>query len=53
VCASAEEIDEHNFLFGVEVSANRQHLVVGAVGVEGGLLGALRWFKFPRMALWF
>ena len=29
-----EKVDEHGFLFWVEVGADHEHLVVGAVGVE-------------------
>ena len=36
-----EKVDEHDFLFGVKVSADRQHLVVRAVGVERDFLRAL------------
>jgi len=40
VSVHTEEVDEHNFLFGVEVSVDHQHLVFGAIWVEGDLLGA-------------
>jgi len=46
-----EKVDEHGFLFGVEVGADRQHLVVGAIGVERDFLRALRWLEAARMAL--
>ena len=48
----AEEVDEHNFLFGVEVGADRQHLVVGVIWVEGDRLGTFCWLNASRMALW-
>ena len=38
-------------LFGVEVGADRQHLVVRAVGVERDFLCALCWFEAARMVL--
>ena len=34
VSVCTEKVDEHSFLFGVEVGADRQHLAVGVVGVE-------------------
>ena len=46
-----EKVDEHSFLFGVEVGADRQHLAVGAVGVERDLLGSLCWLEVARVAL--
>ena len=46
-----EKVDERSFLFGVEVSADRQHLVIGAVGVEQDLLRALCWLEVSRMVL--
>ena len=49
-----EKVDEHGFLFGVEVGADRQCLLVGAIGVERDLLRAFRWFKAARVmfGLW-
>ena len=35
VCVGAEEIDEHHFLFAVEVGADPQRHVVGVTRVEG------------------
>ena len=46
-----EKVDEHGFLFGVEVGTDCQHLVVRAVGVERDFLRALRWLEAARMAL--
>ena len=40
-----EKVDEHSFLFGVEVGADHQHLAVGVVGVEWDLLGSLSRLK--------
>jgi hypothetical protein len=31
----AEKVDEHCFLFGLELGANPQHLRAGAIGIEG------------------
>ena len=46
-----EKVDEHSFLFGVEVGADRQHLAVGVVRVEWDLLGSLCWLKVARVAV--
>jgi len=46
-----EKVDEHGFLFGVEVGADRQHLAVGVLWVERDLLRAFRWFEAARMTL--
>jgi len=46
-----EKVDDHDFLFGVEVGADRQHLVVRAVGVERNFLRALCWLEAARMML--
>ena len=46
-----EKVDEHGFLFGVEVGAVRQHLVVRVVGVERNFLRALCWLETARMVL--
>jgi hypothetical protein len=36
----AEKVDEHCFLFGFELGADPQHLLVGAIGIKGdGLRG--------------
>ena len=51
VSVCTEKVDEHEFLFGVEVSADRQCLAVGAVGVERDLLRAFRWFEATRVTL--
>ena len=48
-----EKVDEHDFLFGIEVSADRQHLVVGAVGVEEDLLRAFCRLEAARVTLGF
>ena len=49
-----EKVDENDFLFGVEVGADHQCLVVGAVGVERDHLHAFRWFEANCMTfgLW-
>ena len=49
VSVRTEKVDEHGFLFGVEVGADRQRLVVGAIGVERDLLRAFRWFEAARV----
>ena len=36
-----EKVDEHGLLFGVEIDTDRQHLIVGVVGVEQDFLRAL------------
>jgi len=46
-----EKVDEHGFLSGVEVGADRQHLAVGVVGVERDLLGSFRRLEAARVAL--
>jgi len=46
-----EKVDEHGFLFGVEVSADRQHLAVGAVGVERDLLRSFCQLEATRVML--
>ena len=46
-----EKVDEHSLLFGVEISADRQHLIVGAVGVERDFLCPLCWFEAAHMTL--
>ena len=46
-----EKVDEHNFLFVVEVGADRQHRAVGVVRVERDLLGSLCWLKAARVVL--
>ena len=47
-----EKVDEHGFLFGVEVGANHQHLIVRTVGVKRNLLRALHCLKAVSMAFW-
>ena len=49
-----EKVDEHSFLFGVDVGADRQHLTVEVVGVERVLLGSLYRLEATRVAfgLW-
>ena len=49
-----EKVDEHSFLFGVEVGADRQHLAVGVVGIEWDPLGSLSRLKAARVSfgLW-
>ena len=46
-----EKVDEHGFLFGVEVGADRQRLAVRVVGVERDLLGSFRRLEAARVAL--
>jgi len=46
-----EKVDEHSFLFGVEIGADRQRLAVGVVGVERDLLGSFRRLEATRVAL--
>ena len=46
-----EKVDKHGFLFGVEVSTDRQRLAVGVVGVEWDLLGAFRRLEVAHMVL--
>jgi hypothetical protein len=48
-----EKVDEHNFLFGVEVSADHQHLVVRAVEVERDFVRAFCWLEATHMVLRF
>ena len=45
------KFNEHGFLFGVEVSADRQHLAVGVVWVKRDLLGPICRLKTARVAL--
>ena len=40
VSIRTEKVDEHSFLFGVEVGPDRQRLAVGVIGVERDLLGS-------------
>ena len=47
-----EKVDEHGFLFGVEVGADCQHLAVGVVGVEQDLLCSFCRLEAARVALW-
>jgi len=44
-----EKVDEHSFLFGVEVGADCQRFIVGAVGVKRYFLHAFRRFEAARM----
>ena len=46
-----EKVDEHGFLFGIEVGADRQHLAVRVVGVEQDLLGSFCRLEAARVAL--
>jgi len=46
-----EKVDEHSFLFGVEVGADRQHLAVGVVGVERVLLCSFCRLEAAHVAL--
>jgi hypothetical protein len=41
-----EKVDEHYFLFGLELGANPQHLLAGAVGIEGMVFVASTGSKF-------
>ena len=47
-----EKVNDHGFLFGVEVGTDRQCLAVGVVGIGRDLLGAFRWLEAACMALW-
>jgi hypothetical protein len=46
-----EEVDEHYFLFGLELRAYPQCLLTGAAGVEGDGLCGLRWLEIVIMLL--
>jgi len=48
-----EEVDRHNFLFGIEVGADRQHLAIGVAGVEQDLLSGFCRLEAFGVALWF
>ena len=47
----AEKVDEHCFLFGIELGANPNLLGSVAVGVEGDGLNRLRWLEVVGVAL--
>jgi hypothetical protein len=49
VCA--EKVDEHCFLFGVELGADPDFLAGIVAGVEGDGLNRLGWFEVAGMAL--
>jgi hypothetical protein len=49
VCA--EKVDEHCFLFGVELGADPDFLVGVVAGVERDRLNCLGWFEVAGMAL--
>jgi hypothetical protein len=49
VCA--EKVDEHCFLFGIELGADPDLLGGVAAGVEGDGLNHLRWLKVAGVAL--
>jgi hypothetical protein len=49
VCA--EEVDEHYFLFGVELGADPDMLAGVVAGVEGDGLNRLGWFEVAGVAL--
>ena len=49
----AEEVDEHGFLFGIEVGADRQHPALGVARVEWDLLGAFCRLEASDKVLWF
>jgi hypothetical protein len=49
VCA--EKVDEHCFLFGIELGADLNLLGGVAAGVEGDGLNRLRWLKVASVAL--
>jgi len=46
-----EKVDEHGFLFGVEVGADHQHLAVEVVGVERDLLRSFCRLEAARVVL--
>jgi hypothetical protein len=47
----AEKVDEHCFLFGVELGADPDFLAGIIVGVERDSLNRLSWFEVPGVAL--
>jgi hypothetical protein len=47
----AEKVDEHCFLFGVELGANPDLLAGVVAGVEGDGLNRLSWFEVAGVAL--
>jgi len=51
VSVCTEKVNEHGFLFGVEVGADRQHLVVRVVGVERDLLRSFYRLEAARVTL--
>ena len=51
VSIGAEKIDEHHFLFAVEVGADLQRLVVVLARVKGHLLDAFGEFEAPGVSV--
>jgi hypothetical protein len=47
----AEKVDEHCFLFGIELEADPDLLGGVAAGVEGDRLNRLRWLEVAGMTL--
>jgi hypothetical protein len=47
----AEKVDEHRFLFGIELGADPDLLGGVATGVEGDGLNRLRWLEVAGVAL--
>jgi hypothetical protein len=50
-CICAEKVDEHCFLFGVELGADPDLLAGVVAGVEGDGLHRLNWFEVAGVAL--
>jgi hypothetical protein len=46
-----EKVDEHHFLFGLELGADPQHLLIGVAGVEGDDLRGFRRLEVVDMLL--
>jgi hypothetical protein len=46
-----EKVDEHCFLFGLELGADPQHLLAGAIGIEGDSLCGFGRLKVADMLL--
>jgi hypothetical protein len=53
VGVTAEKVDEHCFLFGVELRADTDFLASVVAGVEGDRLNRLSWFEVAAVPLRF
>jgi hypothetical protein len=51
LCVRAEKVDEHCFLFGVELGADLDLLAGVVAGVEGDGLNRFRWLEVAGVAL--